>query len=243
MKSTETGHAKNIAYFGQAIKVCESWGTDYNPSKLALKVANLKIQLADATDSQKTYGDKIQLNATDKNQRKAAFKPVEKLATKIENAFKAGDATDEAIADVEGFCRKILGERAGDLPDKTTDAEGKEEDNSHSVSQQSFTNIVEHFKGLNKALLAETSYKPNETELKTATIATLITTLTTLNDNESTSFIDLGNAKIARDQKLYTTKTGIYDTFRAIKKYARSLYGISSPQYKQLAKLKITASR
>jgi len=78
---------------------------------------------------------------------------------------------------------------------------------------------------------------------KTATISALITTLNTLNDNESTSFIAMKKAKIARDKKLYAPKTGIYDTFQAMKDYAKSLYGISSPQYKQLSKLKITLPR
>ncbi len=239
MASSETGHAKNIAYFNEAIKICESWGTDYNPSKTALKVANLKIQLADSDASQTDYGDKKQTNATDKNLRKTAFKPINKLATKLENAIKSTDASEASIADVEGFCRKIHGERAGNAPQKTADAAGKEQDNSHSVAQLSFTNIVEHLKGLNKALIAESSYAPNETELKTATIATLITTLSTLNDNESKSFIAMNKAKITRDKKLYAPKTGLFDTFQAIKDYAKSLYGISSPQYKQLSKLKI----
>jgi hypothetical protein len=243
MANSETGHAKNIAYFNEAIKIVESWGTDYNPSKAALKVANLKIQVADADASQNDYGDKKQTNATDKNLRSTAFKPVDKLATKISNAMKSTDANDASIEDVEGFCRKIHGERAGIAPQKTKDADGNEQDNSHSVAQLSYTNIVNHLKGLNKALIAESSYTPNENELKIATIATLITNLSTLNDNESKSFIAMNKAKIARDKKLYAPKTGIFDTFQAMKDYAKSLYTISSPQYKQLAKLKITEAR
>lgn len=243
MANSETGHAKNIYNFNQVTKTVESWGTDYKPSKAAIKVANLKLQFTSADDAQTLYGDKIVLNGTDKNLRKTGFKPVNKLSTKLFNGIKATDASDATIADAEGFWRKIQGERAEEKPKPTTDATGKLDDNSHSVAQLSYSNIAEHLKGLNKVLISEPSYNPAETELKTATITTLVATLKTLNDNESTSFIAMKNAKTSRDTKLYTPKTGIIDTVEAIKDYVKSVWGISSPQYKQIAKFKFSLPR
>lgn len=39
--TTETGHAKNVATFEDLITFCTGYGTPYNPSKAALKIAAL----------------------------------------------------------------------------------------------------------------------------------------------------------------------------------------------------------
>ncbi len=39
--TSETGHAKNVANFETLISFCTGYGTTYNPSRDALKVANL----------------------------------------------------------------------------------------------------------------------------------------------------------------------------------------------------------
>jgi len=43
--TTEKGHAKNVANFSKLIAVCKAFGTKYNPSKTAIKVANLDAKL------------------------------------------------------------------------------------------------------------------------------------------------------------------------------------------------------
>lgn len=240
----ETGHSKNIISFDQVITVCESWGTLYNPSKASIKLAKLKTQHADVDADDTTFKAKFRLNSGDKNIRKTEFSPVKKLGTRMTNALKATDASESTIEDAEGYLRKLRGERAGDPPKKaTTEGAGKEDDNSHSVSQQSFTNIVEHLKGLNSVAKSETTYAPNETELKTANIDLLIARLTLLNKNESTSFTAMENARISRDKRLYADKTGILDTVEDIKEYAKSVFGANSPQMKQLTSIKFSKKR
>lgn len=46
--TSETGHAKNIANFETLISFCIGYGSSYNPSKEALKVANLQAILTTA---------------------------------------------------------------------------------------------------------------------------------------------------------------------------------------------------
>ena len=241
---SETGHSKNIISLDKVIGVCESWGSTYNPSKASIKLAKLKTQHTDVDADNTLYATKARTNGDDKNLRKTEFAPVKKLGTKVVNALKATDASDATIADAEGFLRKLRGERAGDPPKKTaTEGATGEDDNSHSVSQQSFTNIVEHLKGLNLVASTETSYNPNETELKTANVTALIVRLTLLNKNESTSFIAMENARISRDNQLYADKTGVLDTVEDIKEYAKSVFGANSPQLKQLTAIKFSRKR
>ena len=239
-KASETGHAKNISNFDVLITTCEGYGVAYNPTKAAIKVVNLKVQYTAALASNTLYATKSRTNNDDKNDRKAGFQPVKKLATRLLNALKATDASDDTVADAEGFQRKIQGERAESKPKPTIPPSP---DNSHSVAQQSYTNMVEHLKGLNLVLSTESTYAPNENELTTATIAILVTNLTTLNKNESVSFIAMDNSKIDRNAKLYGVKTGILDTEQEVKDYVKSVYGSTSPQYKQLTKLKFKDSR
>lgn len=240
----ETGHSKNIIAFDQVITVCESWGSTYNPSKASIKLTKLKTQHTDVDTDDTTYKAKFRLNSDDKNLRKTEFAPVKKLGTKILNAIKATDASDATIEDAEGYVRKLRGERAGDAPKKSA-AEGAtgDDDNSHSVSQQSFTNIVEHLKGLNAVAKSETTYNPNETELKTANVDTLIARLTLLNKNENTSFVAMEKARISRDKRLYAEKTGVLDTVEDIKEYAKSVFGANSPELKQLTAIKFSKKR
>lgn len=43
--TSETGHAKNVANFETLISFCTGYGATYNPSRDALKVANLQTLL------------------------------------------------------------------------------------------------------------------------------------------------------------------------------------------------------
>jgi hypothetical protein len=46
--TSETGHAKNVANFETLVSFCTGYGATYNPSRDALKVANLQTLLTAA---------------------------------------------------------------------------------------------------------------------------------------------------------------------------------------------------
>jgi hypothetical protein len=236
----DTGHSKNIIAFDNVISVCESLGTDYNPSKVSIKLAKLKTQHTDVDTDDKTYKSKFRLNSDDKNLRKTEFAPVKKLSTKILNAIKATDASDATIEDAEGYVRKLRGERADDPPKKSAaESATGDDDNSHSVSQQSYSNIVEHLKGLIAVAKNEATYNPNETELKTATVDTLIARLTLLNKNESISFVAMENARISRDQTPLCRKNWCFRHSRRHKRICKISFWSKQPPIKTANKHKI----
>lgn len=115
MSSTsETGHAKNLSHFQSLISFCKGYGTSYNPSRNALKTANLDTQftacetaLDDVKEEKKNFD-----NAT--NARMDLFKPFKKLSTKIVNALDATEASKSTVDDAKTINRKIQGSRAGD---------------------------------------------------------------------------------------------------------------------------------
>ncbi len=238
--SNETGHAKNIDSANRTVTVITSFGTDYNPSKPSIKLTAFKAQVVATETDQEAFLTAQRTNLNDKNIRKTEFKVLPTLATRLLGAIKATDANEPTVEDAEGFVRKLRGGRA-DNSSTPAPAPGDGEDHEHSVSQRSFYNLIEHLKGLHGIISTEPTYAPNETELKPATIATLIARLTTLNKAEDTSFTKMNKARTARNNRLYSPNTGILATVEDIKNYVTSLYGARSPQMKQLTVIKFKA--
>jgi hypothetical protein len=182
-------------------------------------------------------------NAT--NARELAFKPMKPLATKIINALAATEATAQTVDDVKTTNLKIQGRRATKVekPSAEALAKGAEPVKTASTSQQSFDKMIDHFAQLIATLTAEPKYLPNENELKVATLNTMLTDLRSKNSAVISATTVLSNARIARDKALYFETTGMVDTAQDVKQYAKSLFGATSPQYKQVSKLQFNRAK
>jgi hypothetical protein len=241
MSSTsETGHAKNVANFEDLISFCNGYGASYNPSKEAFKIANLQTQLTSSQNVLKEVktAETAFNNAT--NIRMDLFKPLKSFATKIINALDATDASAETMKDARTINRKLQGQRvtpkappaqppvAGETPllDKTI-----------SSSQQSYDQLIEHFDKLIELLASDSNYKPNEKELALPALQAKLTEFKTANTAVVDSYTNWSNSRIARKTALYNLLTGLVNTALDVKKYIKSVYGATSPQYKQVSKL------
>lgn len=238
--NSETGIEKNITNFETLVLTCQGFGADYKPSNKEIELATITTQSNEAKAKQKTFLEKKRDNNKAKNERKTGFAPVKKLTTRIVKALSSTKASKETIDDAIAFKRKIHGERAESKPNP---ANPNDPDHSHSVSQQSYSNIVAHLKGLLLILIGETTYAPNENDLKVASITTLISTLEDLNKKESTTYIALSTAKISRDKMMFDIETGLLETVKKVKDYVGSVYGHNSPELKLLTKLKFVDNR
>lgn len=103
-----------------------------------------------------------------------------------------------------------------------------------STSQQSYDQLIQHLAGLTSVLEAETSYTPNETDLQVATLQTKIADLTTKNTAVATAYASISNSRIERNETLYSSSTGLVETANEVKKYIKSVFGASSPQFAQV---------
>ncbi len=240
--TTETGHAKNVATFEDLISFCTGYGAAYNPSKVALKLAGLATQLTGANAALQAV--KVAKTAYDNatNARELAFKPLKPLATKIVNGLAATEAAEQTVDDVKTTNLKIQGRRATAIkqPDAKALAAGEEPVKTASTSQQSFDKLIDHFAQVIATLTAEPKYLPNENELKVATLNVTLTDLKAKNTAVINATTAVSNARIARDKALYGDVTGMVDTALDIKQYVKSVFGASSPQYKQVSGLKFT---
>mgnify|MGYP001374604408 CR=1 FL=1 len=244
--TSETGHAKNVANFEDMISFCTGYGGSYNPSKPTIQLPNL---MALHTNAQNAVADVNSantafINAT--NARQIAFNPVKPLATRIVNALDATDASDELVKDAKTLNRKVQGSRKGkgtqpETPPTPPDT--PTEDKKISVSQQSYDSIIENLGKLGELVLSEPTYTPNEVDLQAATLQIFHNNLKATNTAVINATTAISNARIARNQILYAPKTGLYDIAQEVKKYVKSVFGATSPQYKQVSKIKFTKPR
>jgi hypothetical protein len=89
----------------------------------------------------------------------------------------------------------------------------------------------------------EPLYAPNEAALKLPALNTLLTSLTATNTAVINATTAWSNARIARDKTLYLPGTGLIDVVKDVKAYVKSLFGASSPEYKQLSHLRFKKAK
>ena len=152
---------------------------------------------------------------------------------RLVNAIETTDASAEKIKDAKGFNRKMQGKRASALPSTLTDPTAPAPTNISS-SQQSYDQQIQHFAGLISVLQSETSYTPNENDLKIATLNAKQTNLIAKNNAVATAYTNISNSRMARNKALYDESTGLVDTALEVKKYIKSVFGASSPEYAQV---------
>lgn len=238
MPIIETGHAKNVANFEDFISFITAYGATYNPTKTAIKLANLNTLLTTAKADLLNVTTKTIAFNNATNARVILFEPLRPLSTRLVNAFSATDATAEMIKDAKAINRKLQGKRAKEIQapaDPNAPAP-----NNISTSQQSYDQLIEHFTKLIELLKSEPTYTPNETELKIVTLTAQLTALKTANTNVTNAYTAVSNARIARDKTLYKEQTGLYDITGDVKNYVKSLFGATAPEYKQISKIKFT---
>jgi len=230
--TSEVGHAKNVANFQDLIEFVIGYGETYNPSKNSLKLpqlialkASADATLADVITKNTNYNNKV-------NERITAFSGLKSLSTRLVNALQTTDATTETIGNAKTFNRKMQGKKASSS--QTPTDPNTPAPNTISTSQQSYDQLIQHLAGLTSILEAETSYTPNETDLQVATLQTKIADLTAKNTAVATAYASISNSRIARNETLYSSSTGLVETANEVKKYIKSVFGASSPQFAQV---------
>ena len=236
---SEVGHAKNVANFADLISYCTAYGSTYNPSKAALQLTALntlltsaQTELANVTTAKNTFN-------TVTGDRQLTFEPLKPLATKVFNYLSVTDAISEIIADAKTINNKLQGKRTGTTAENPP-TEGENQNNTVSVSRQSYDMLTENFASFVDLVSSVPSYTPNETELTTASLTAYLGELQTANTNVINAEVAYSNARISRNSVLYSENTGLVDIASDVKKYVKAIFGATSPQYKQISGIKFT---
>ena len=238
----ETGHAKNVANFETMISFVTAYGGDYKPANAAINLANLNAALASAQamiDGVTTglIGWKVKVN-----DRETEFAGIGKFMTRLNASFASCGAPPNAVEDMKGFARKVAGARKGKI--EIDDPNTPENEAAHnSVSQRSYTQVVEHFDAAIELCMNTPQFTPNEADLQVASMQAKSAAMKVANTNVTNSITTLSNNRISRDEVLYTNATSIFELAKLVKLYVKSLYGQGSPQFEQISGLQFTKPR
>ena len=101
----------------------------------------------------------------------------------------------------------------------------------------SFDSRVENFGRLISLLATIREYNPNEEELKIETLKELQTKLIQSNKDVVLASISLSNNRMNRNTILYSKISGLVDIAFDSKIYIKSVFGATSPQFKQVSRL------
>ncbi|UOB16422.1 hypothetical protein [Abyssalbus ytuae] len=239
-KKTETGHAKNVANFAKLVSFCTGYGADYNPSNISITLKALTILYADAQNTVNDLNTALPAYNNAIAAREIAFKPLSKLITRVINGLKATGASPEVKDKAITIARKIQGRKTSIKPTEEKkqkmSEQGKDAKKSSS-SRLSFDNRIDNFEKLINILSSIPQYNPNETELQVMSLTKLFEDLRAKNSNATATEIPLSNARLKRNNLLYTSEEGLIDRALKVKAYVKSLYGASSPQYRQISGL------
>ena len=234
--TSETGHSKNVSNLETMISYCTGYGVTYNPSNSDILLSELTTLHTDSKASVKLVKTTETPFNDVEGQRKLIFKPLKPLSTKVLGAIRSSGAPSTVIADAETINRKIQGKRAGNSVVETPTEEAPKD--KISVSQQSYDMQIDHLEKLIELVDVEPKYNPNEIPLQIATLTNYKTQLETINTAVKNSYTPYSNAMIARDKKLYDPATGLVARAQLVKNYVKSIFGASSPEYKQINKLR-----
>ena len=258
MSSTsETGHARNIARFGNLINNVLGFGPAYNPSAIDLQTASLSNLHTQLNASLLAINNALNVYRNNVNSRQAAFEGMSKLSSRILSAVKASGATPAQIRDVVGLHKKVTGQRV--IPISETEPVAKPQGGAdplpaesgnelsskvkNSVSQLSYDLRIQNFTALVTFAASLPTYNPNEADLQPATLNAYIASLPNLSNDVSTASVALNTARIDRDKLLYLPIAGAVDVTLRIKDYVGSVFGLRSPEYRSIRHIRIIKLR
>ncbi len=237
---SESGHAKNVANFVDLTSIVKGYGEKFNPTREALKLLALLVVLTNSKKAIEAVNAALPAYTRAVAAREAAFAPLSKLITRILNSLKSLATIDHIHENALTFARKIQGKRASAKRTEEqikADADAGKELIEKSASQMSYDNRLDNLDKLIQLLSSVEQYAPNEADLKVVSLSALYADLMLKNTAVISAANPLSNARISRNEVLYKADTGLVDIALSTKAYIKSIYGATSPQFKQVSKL------
>jgi len=241
-KINETGHAMNVANLFKLVAYCEAYGSKFNPSNPYLKIQYLRELCANSKSLSGVVNELMAPHNAARTERALAFKPLSPLATRLLNAIKASTTDSKVDDNIKTYVRKIKGERAS-AKTVAVQVEGvvpTDAPNEQSSSQLDFNNRLNYLDILIKQLAFIPQYAPNEPELQVGSLQNLYNDLSAKNNAAVDVQVRIDNARLSRDKVMYAPLTGLVSIALDTKSYVKSVFGPTSPEYKQISGLKFT---
>lgn len=247
MKSANlSGNEQNVTNLGLLITVINTFGPAYNPPKPSLTITGLtellekgKLEINAANISEVTYNNAL-------SARTVVFDGFEGLITRSINALRIMDVPAQTLAQAEALVRELRGKRASELLTDEEQAAAKAEGNPTKQVVKHNSTINSQLENMAKYVLLLESipeYRPNERELTTPAMRNKWVDMKTKHEQVVSSVAALDAARLSRDTLLYADSTGLVDNGQNAKTYTKSVFGATSPQYKQVSGIEFKKPR
>ena len=238
-KQFETGNAKNVANLQKLTEQVAVY-TNYNPAVESLTVASLTQLYNNASTALASVKEARNNNKNAIHKRQEDYETLKPLTTRIINQVEILDVSKGVLNQAKSLNRLIQGTPRKKRPTNNNQEDQETVPNTISTSRQSYTQLADNFTKLLQLLGSIDTYNPNIVELKTPELTAYLEKLT-LNTKEVDHTLAELNAKlIGRNKILYADSNGLYAVAQNVKKYVKSLYGASSPEYAAISKIKFT---
>lgn len=234
---SEVGHAKNVANLQKLTEQVTVY-TLYNPPVENLTVESLQTLYTTASAKLTEVEDKRLANKNAITLRQSAFENLKPTSTKIINHLGILGLSEGILDQAKSLNRVIQG---GKKKTTTPPDENGQPSNPLSTSRQSYTQMAENFGILLQLLSTIPAYNPNEDELKLINLNTYKDSLVSATQSVDQTEAELNTKLIERDNLLYADGTGLYTIAQNVKKYVKSLYGATSPEYSNVSDIKFTS--
>ncbi|UBB89947.1 hypothetical protein J4771_00930 [Candidatus Kaistella beijingensis] len=234
--TSEVGHARNVANLQKLTEQVTVY-TLYNPPVESLSVPNLTALYSTASVKLNEVEEKRNANKNAISLRQDAFADLKSKSTKIINHLEILGLPQGTIDQAKSLNRLIQG---GQKKTTTPPDENGQPIPTISTSRQSYTQMADNFGILLQLLATVPNYNPNEDELKLANLTTYHASLMSSTQAVDQTEAELNVKLIERDQILYAESTGLYSISQNVKKYVKSLYGATSPEYANVSVIEFT---
>ena len=237
--TSEVGHAKNVANLQKLTEQVITF-TNYNPPVENLKIVNLQALYTAASIKLTDVEDKRHANKNAITLRQSAFENLKSTSTKIINHLEILGLPQGTIDQAKSLNRIIQG---GQKKTTTPPDENGQPAPTVSISRQSYTQQAENFGILLQLLATIPSYAPNEDDLKLVNLNAYKDSLVSSTQSVDHTEAELNTKLIERDTILYADGTGLYSIAQNVKKYVKSLYGATSPEYANVSGIEFTSRK
>ncbi|QQS03898.1 MAG: hypothetical protein IPK50_16585 [Fibrobacterota bacterium] len=247
MRTTETGHARNVTNFVELVSTCESFGSAYQPARPSLKIEGLRALRDESIAAVDAYQVANAAWCAAVVDRANAFEEFGPKITRINNAIKASESSERLDDRIALVVRRLRGARSSaavapqaEIAVEPTDPAVPAK-KSNSVSHTAFADRLIDLGQLLKFIAEIPAYAPNEADMSLASLEAWRQDLTAKTKSVSDRQLALTAARSARDKTLYQPAKGLVDTAADTKSYIRSVYGNASSEAKHLATLNFRA--
>ena len=246
MNASKRGNQQNVDNMELLTERVSTFHPEYDPGEARLSIQSQK-QI-------KESGDEVLLGVTTAESacnntisvRTVAFNAIDPLVTRVINALRISDVSEQTIHQGESIVREIRNRRATMITPPANNAEGTqiaEPVKTNKMHSGSFNTKTENFRRLIVLLGTIPAYNPKEADLNIDSLNNRLEALNLVNSAFKTADAKANAARTQRDMVLYAEKTGLVDIAMDSKLYVKSAYGAISPQYKSVSGILFSRKR